>query len=166
MAKPRWTPEAAGALMWIVFFLLLVPAGYAGWVIGHSSRSETTSTTTTPAGHSGGANLAVADIGDAALGRALFVSKGCSDCHSYLGKGGSDAPALDFMRGHLSANEIANMSGRIWDHLPQMLPHFKEEGIPVPTFGGDQMANLIAYLHSGQGGAPAVKAGMNMSEGG
>lgn len=37
------------------------------------------------------------------------------------------------------------MSGRIWDHLPAMLPHFEEEGIPVPTFTGFQMADLIAY---------------------
>jgi hypothetical protein len=33
-----------------------------------------------------------------------------------------------------------------------MIPHFKEEGIAVPTFSGVEMADLIAYLH---GGAPA-----------
>ena len=46
------------------------------------------------------------------------------------------------------------MSGIIWNHVPGMLPHFKEEGVPFPTFSGNQMADLIAYLH---GGGPGVK---------
>lgn len=152
--------------MWLLFFALLVPAGFTGWVIGHSTRSESSSPATPPAGHRGGANVEVADIGDATLGRALFVSKSCSACHSFAGGGGTDAPPLDFMRGHQSATEIADMSGQIWNHLPQMLPFFEEEGIPVPTFEGSQMANLVAYLHSGRGGPPPTDAGMDMTEGG
>ncbi len=95
------------------------------------------------------------EFGDASKGARLFVSKGCADCHSFGGKGGSDAPPLDSMKGHLSAREIANMSGQIWDHLPAMLHHFEEENVPVPTFKGYEMADLIAYLHSGEGAAPA-----------
>ena len=92
----------------------------------------------------------------------LFVEKSCAQCHLFLGKGATDAPPLDFMRGHLSATEIANMSGRIWDHLPFMLDAFEEEGVPVPSFTGNEMANLIAYLHSGVGGAPPVEPGEAM----
>lgn len=158
MDRRNWSYYTVEGAMWLLFFALLVPAGVAGWAIGHYTSSSGSSATAAPTGHTGGGNLAVSDIGDAAVGRQVFVSKRCTDCHSYLGKGGSDAPALDFMRGHLSATEVANMSGRVWDHLPQMLSHFEEEGIPVPTFTGNQMANLIAYLHSGQGGAPEVKA--------
>lgn len=62
------------------------------------------------------------------------------------------------------------MSGRIWNHLPVMLDHFREEKIEVPTFQGTQMADLIAYLHSGQGGPPRVgkgmEPGMNMDHSG
>ena len=29
-----------------------------------------------------------------------------------------------------------------------MLVRFKEEGLPVPTFQDDEMAYLVAYLHS------------------
>jgi mono/diheme cytochrome c family protein len=100
-----------------------------------------------PAGHTG-AGLPPGEFGDPVKGKALFASKRCADCHSYDGQGGKDAPPLDYMRGHLSAREIANMSGNIWNHLPMMLPHFKEEGIPFPTFSDDEMADLIAYLHS------------------
>jgi mono/diheme cytochrome c family protein len=32
-----------------------------------------------------------------------------------------------------------------------MLPHFREEKIPVPTFTQGEMADLIAFLHSGKG---------------
>jgi mono/diheme cytochrome c family protein len=147
--------------------VLLVGAGAIGWAIGDSGSSSSESSA--PAGHTGGANLAVGEIGDPEAGRALFVSKNCSNCHSYLGKGGEDAPALDFMRGHLSATEIANMSGRIWNHLPFMISAFKEEGISLPTFDGNEMADLTAYLHSGVGGAPEVTeeegGGMHMGEG-
>lgn len=144
---------------------LLVGAGAIGWAIGNDTSSSDTSAQA-PAGHAGGANLPVAEIGNASVGRELIVSKGCTDCHSFAGAGGSDAPPLDYMKGHLSATEIANMSGRIWNHFPQMLAHFEEEGIPVPTFEDDQMADLIAYLHSGEGGAPEVKdEGMMEGEG-
>lgn len=137
--------------IWLLFFALLVPAGFAGWAIGHSTSGQktTTAAAAAPSGHQGGANLAVSAIGSPTQGQALFDAKHCSDCHTYNGHGGSDAPPLDFMRGHLSAREIAGMAGTIWDHLPKMLPHFKKEGVPLPSFTPGQMADLIAYLHGG-----------------
>lgn len=116
-----------------------------GFIVGRDSSSPSPSSA--PAGHSG-ADLPAHEFGDPAQGARLFVSKGCADCHTFRGRGGTDAPPLDFMAGHLSAREIADMSGRIWNHLPVMLDRFKEEGLSVPTFADDQMANLVAYLHS------------------
>lgn len=133
-----------GIVMLLVVGLVAVGSG-AGYVVGHVTK--TPSTASVPAGHSG-ASLIPVDLGDATAGARLFVSKGCADCHSYGGKGGTDAPPLDFMAGHLSARDVADMSGRVWNHLPVMLDHFKEEGLPVPTFGDGQMADLVAYLHS------------------
>lgn len=117
-----------------------------GFIVGRGSDS---SSSAVPAGHSG-AGLPAHEFGDAAVGAKLWVSKGCADCHSYGGQGGTDAPPLDYMAGHLSASEVADMSGQIWNHLPAMLEHFEEEGLPVPTFSGDQMGDLVAYLHSEQ----------------
>mgnify|MGYP000851921471 CR=1 FL=1 len=85
-------------------------------------------------------------------------------CHTYEGRGGTDAPDLDFMRGKMTVNEIADMSGTIWDHLPAMKAAFEDEGIPYPEFTGNQMASLIAYLHGG-GPPPEVKAGEAMGGG-
>jgi len=100
--------------------------------------------------------LQAEEIGNAKDGRELFVSQGCSMCHTYEGRGGTDAPDLDFMRGKLTANDIANMSGVIWDHLPTMKAAFEEEEIPFPEFKGNQMASLVAYLHGG-GPPPEVE---------
>lgn len=98
------------------------------------------------------------EVGNVKDGRELFVSQGCAMCHSFEGQGGSDAPSLDFMKGELTTNEIANMSGTIWNHVPTMKLAFAEEHIPFPEFSGNQMASLIAYLHSG-GPPPDVKMG-------
>jgi mono/diheme cytochrome c family protein len=142
----------------VVGVVVLVGAGLIGYVIGHSGGSST-SAISAPGMMSGthkqGQNLSVQSIGDPQRGAQLFSSKGCSSCHSYGGSGGTDAPALDFMKGHLSPSEVAAMSGVIWNHVPRMVSHFKEEGVPFPTFRGNQMADLIAYLH---GGGPGVKA--------
>jgi mono/diheme cytochrome c family protein len=96
------------------------------------------------------------EIGNVKDGRELFVSQGCAMCHSFEGQGGSDAPSLDSMKGELTAGEIANMSGLIWNHVPMMKEAFAEEHIPFPEFTGNQMASLIAYLHAG-GPPPEVK---------
>lgn len=119
----------------------------AGFIVGRESGSP--SSEPAPAGHSG-AGLPAHEFGNPTVGASLFVSKGCANCHAYGGEGGTDAPPLDYMAGHLSAQEVANMSGQIWNHLPAMLEYFEEEGLPVPTFDADQMADLVAYLHGGR----------------
>jgi mono/diheme cytochrome c family protein len=143
--------------------LLIALAALLGWAVGNQTASKTKTVTAprqttmaAPTGHMGGANLPIAQIGDPARGAQLWQSKRCADCHSYGGRGGEDAPPLDFMRGHMSAREIADMSGQVWDHLPAMLPHFREEKIPVPTFTQGEMADLIAFLHSGKGAKPGT----------
>ena len=169
------TPGAIAGLLIAVVVLLVAIAAGLGWAVGNQTASKTKTVTASaqttmaaPAGHMGGANLAIAQIGDPARGARLWQSKRCSDCHSYAGRGGKDAPPLDDMRGHMSAREIADMSGQIWDHLPAMLPHFREEKIPVPTFTQGEMADLIAFLHSGKGataGAAPAHPGMTGMQG-
>ena len=151
-------PGALVGLLIAIVVLLIAIAALLGWAVGNQTAAKTETVVgpaqtamSVPAGHMGGPNLAIAQIGDPARGARLWQSKRCSDCHSYGGRGGEDAPPLDFMRGHMSAREIADMSGQIWDHLPAMLPHFREEKIAVPTFTQGEMADLIAFLHSGKG---------------
>jgi mono/diheme cytochrome c family protein len=164
-------PGALVGLLIAIVVLVAAAAALLGWAVGDQRASKTKTVTVStqpgmsaPAGHMGGANLAIAQIGDPARGARLWETKRCSDCHSYGGRGGEDAPPLDYMRGHMSAREIADMSGQVWDHLPAMLPHFREEKIPVPTFTQGEMADLIAFLHSGKGakaGEPPAHPGMS-----
>jgi len=88
-------------------------------------------------------------LGDPSKGRRLFDDKQCSECHSYGGMGGEDAPSFDDIAGHLSAREVADMGGRMWSSFPEMLMHFEEEGVEVPTFAPGEAADLLAYLHGG-----------------
>jgi len=122
----------------IVGALVLAGAGFGiGLLVGgggEDSASETVSDTA---------------LGDSEVGRQLFVSQRCSMCHSYEGRGGEDAPPLDFMTGNLAPADLAGMTGKIWNHLPAMEAAFKEEGIPFPTFEDSEMADLVAYLHGG-----------------
>lgn len=155
MAKRN--PHAVEAVLSLIALSLVVGAAVVGFLVGRASAGDEAPSglaATAPEGHSG-SGLPARAFGDPENGARLFVAKRCADCHSFAGKGGTDAPPLDFMRGHLSAREVANMSGDIWNHLPAMLEHFEEEGIPVPTFSDDEMADLVAYLHS-SGEAPAA----------
>lgn len=138
--------------MWILIAgvpaILLVGIGiFVGALIGgafDSSPGDQVSVTAIPP----------AAIGNAARGKEVWNSKGCTMCHSFQGSGGKDAPPLDYMSGDLSVQSIAGMSGTIWNHLPAMLPRFREEKIPFPTMSPDEMADLIAYLHTGSAATP------------
>ena len=145
--RRRRAPETFEAVFVLVVLALVVGAGIAGWVVGKESSPSASGET--PPGHIG-EGLPAHEFGDPAQGKILFEEKACADCHSYGGEGGEDAPPLDYMAGHLSAREVAGMSGNIWNHLPGMLPHFQEEGIPFPTFAEGEMEDVIAYLHSGE----------------
>ena len=155
--------KRSGALVGLliaIVVLVVAIAAMLGWAVGNQTAAKTKTVTvgaatTAPRGHSG-AGLPAHEFGDPVRGAKLFVSKGCATCHSYSGKGGTDAPPLDYMAGHLSAREIANMSGTIWNHVPAMVSAFQEEGEPFPTFSDFEMADLVAYLHSkAPGGEPA-----------
>ena len=149
----KLSPDVTEAVLVLIVLGLVFVGALAGFIVGRTSTEpDTTAAITAPTGHIG-TGLPPHEFGDPVRGAALFESMGCAMCHSFAGEGGADAPPLDYMRGHLSAREVANMSGQIWNHVPGMLPHFKEEGIPFPTFTGDQMADLVAYLHSEPGKA-------------
>ena len=151
----RLSSHTAEAAVVLVAVVLIFGAAIGGFAVGNEWGDDGAAAVETDTSGHVGEGLPPDAFGDPAQGATLFESKGCADCHSYAGKGGEDAPPLDFMSGHLSAREVANMSGRIWNHLPAMLGHFEEEGIPVPTFQDDEMADLIAYLHSEGTGAMA-----------
>lgn len=83
--------------------------------------------------------------GRADLGRRWFVEKGCLECHSIRGRGGSRAPDLASQGRQLSLSEFA---ATMWNKAPGMLRVMRAQGISVPQLEVSQMADIVAYLYS------------------
>lgn len=88
----------------------------------------------------------------------LFRKKGCIDCHAIRGSGGNVGP--DLGSGSPLPRNLTQMAGRMWNHSPQMWAAMKEKGIERPTFAGQEMADVIAFLYSVRyselGGSPVI----------
>jgi cytochrome c551/c552 len=172
--RPRSIVAVGEVVIWILFALLLVPAGFAGWAVGHytghhgtrtvtvsaatsaagGSTSATTATTapaaTSTAAASGGAN--------AAAGKTVFISSGCGACHTFAPAGtkASVGPNLD-----TAPSADAKTAGMALDAFVQesiVDPNkFVAKGFPkgvMPTtFGSSlsktQLADLVAFVVAG-----------------
>lgn len=83
------------------------------------------------------------ELGDPKAGERLFTAKGCVQCHAVGGKGGSVGPALDALR---RANSPVLVAASMWSHGPQMAEAMRARRIERPTFRGNELVDLIAYL--------------------
>jgi mono/diheme cytochrome c family protein len=115
MARPtrRNAGTTAGeVLLWLLFFALLVPAGFTGWAIGHytagnkqtvtrtvtvaapapattqtttsATTAATAATTTAAAPTTTPATTATTTAaGNPAQGKSVFASSGCGACHTF-----------------------------------------------------------------------------------
>lgn len=90
----------------------------------------------------------VGQPGNPAVGKALFVSKGCARCH---GSDAWDKPGPDLARysGRFSAIFVAQA---MWNHGGEMAAVMRGAGIAWPKFSGREMGDLLAYLQTGHGG--------------
>lgn len=95
---------------------------------------------------------------DPERGWELFRSKGCITCHSARGQGGNIGPDLD-AAGTLPGT-ITQMAGEMWNHSPAMWVQMQTSGVERPTFQGQEMADLVAFLISLRsfdlGGSPLI----------
>ena len=81
--------------------------------------------------------------GNAEAGKRLFSDKHCIVCHQTGGTGGVVGPNLDSLRQFASPVYIASA---MWNHGPAMAEKMKEKNIERPTFTGQELRDLIAYL--------------------
>jgi mono/diheme cytochrome c family protein len=81
--------------------------------------------------------------GNAEAGKKLFTEKKCVLCHTYQGMGGVVGPSLEHLGQFRSPIYVA---AAMWNHGPQMAEKMKEKGIERPTFTGNELRDLIAYL--------------------
>lgn len=84
---------------------------------------------------------------DPVQGRTLFASKGCVVCHSVNGVGGEDAPPLDaaLMPQVMDPFEFA---AKMWRGADAMIYLQREELGDQIEFSGDELANIIAFVHN------------------
>jgi mono/diheme cytochrome c family protein len=79
--------------------------------------------------------------GDAGRGARVYKARQCGTCHE---KGEGGAPALAQFRGRVSP---LFMTSALWRHGPRMLQETQKRGIHWPTFTGQEMSDLIAFLN-------------------
>ena len=93
--------------------------------------------------------------GVAAAGEAVFVSQGCSSCHSIGGGEVNIGPDLAELRNFASPLDIAQ---QIWNHGPSMLEGMRRLGIPPPSFGEGDLADLSAFVRQKAGPGPRKRS--------
>jgi mono/diheme cytochrome c family protein len=81
--------------------------------------------------------------GDPITGRQLFSEKGCVQCHSVAGIGGTAAP--DLANVAISGNAVAWTSAML-NHAASMITPITHSLGQWPQFNGKEMNDLIAYV--------------------
>jgi mono/diheme cytochrome c family protein len=83
------------------------------------------------------------ELGNPKTGERLFTAKGCVQCHSVGGKGGNVGPALDSLK---RMNSPVLIAARMWSHGARMAETMKAQGITRPSFKGNELVDIIAYI--------------------
>lgn len=79
-------------------------------------------------------------------GWKLFQSKSCIVCHAVNGKGGRIGPELGPKRP--LPITIVQFAALMWNHSPEMWKAQTLQNVARPTFDGQQIADLVAFLSS------------------
>ncbi len=86
---------------------------------------------------------------DSRRGRKLFAAKGCVACHSINGVGGHDATALDAHTMQPMMNPF-DFAAKMWRMAPYMIAAQEEALGEQITFTGDELADIVAFVHDNQ----------------
>lgn len=83
--------------------------------------------------------------GDAKTGKSLFNEKHCIECHAIGREGGRTGPRLDTLARGTPPLQIAQ---DLWNHGAVMVAAMRARRLEVPTFRGNEIIDLFAYLRS------------------
>ncbi|HET9515248.1 MAG TPA: c-type cytochrome, partial [Gemmatimonadales bacterium] len=93
----------------------------------------------------GGAAMAQETLrGNPSAGRQIFVDRGCVQCHSIWGNGGTLGPDFAVVGASRSMQQLA---GLFWNHTPRMIETVRRRGIQWPTFTDAELADIISYVY-------------------
>ncbi len=82
--------------------------------------------------------------GDPTAGRRIFVERGCDDCHSIWGNGGTLGPDFALVGAGRSLQQLA---GLFWNHTPRMIQTVRQRGVDWPSFTEAELADIISYIY-------------------
>ena len=160
--------------MWVLFVLLLFPAGVVGWAVGHytghqgggtrtvtvSAAAPATTTASAPTTTAKATpTTTTAAAAPTAAGKAVFLSVGCAACHTFKaaganGKIGPDldtAPALDAKKDNMALAAFVHES--IVSPNAFIAPGFPK-GVMPPNFGTTlskaKIDALVSFIVSGK----------------
>ena len=88
--------------------------------------------------------VAAGEFGDPIRGQSLFVNKQCVECHAVRGAGGRIGPDLGRTAAKRSFFELV---AAMWNHSPMMDEKILESRLVRPTFTGDELADLLAFIY-------------------
>ena len=77
-------------------------------------------------------------------GQIVFEEKGCIECHSISGYGGTAGPDLSKKQYFGSVLELASI---VWNHSPQMNRKFRQMRMNRPTLSEQEMMDLFGFLY-------------------
>jgi cytochrome c2 len=77
-------------------------------------------------------------------GREIFVQKGCIQCHSVWGHGGSLGPDITVVVAGKTWDELV---GDFWNHTPRMIDEVNQRGYTWPALDPQEMADTLSYLY-------------------
>jgi mono/diheme cytochrome c family protein len=83
--------------------------------------------------------------GNAEMGKRLFTTKNCVQCHQIGGVGGVWGPKLDVFG--QTASPI-NVAAAMWNHGPAMTEAMRARGIDRPNLRAPELRDLVAYFRS------------------
>jgi len=89
----------------------------------------------------------VREAGNPALGRIVFVKRGCAGCHE--AEQGQTPRAPDLGRYRTIRKAPISIAQALWEHSPAMTEEMRKRGVSWPTLSGREMTDLTAYLQAG-----------------
>ncbi|MFL5909875.1 MAG: c-type cytochrome [Gaiellaceae bacterium] len=166
--RPKPIVAVGEVVMWLLFALLLAPAGAVGWAIGHytghqggATRTVTVSAATAkvPTTTAAAAPTTTVAAAAAANGKAIFVSAGCGACHTFKPAGTSAKVGPDLDTAPAADAKTANMS--LTDFVRESIvnpdafvAHGFPKGVMPVTFGQtlskSKIDALVSFIVSGK----------------
>jgi mono/diheme cytochrome c family protein len=142
--------STAEALVVLLAIGLAFAAGFAGWAVGHATRTTATAAVVAASSPSRTFEPHVAS------GAHLFVSFGCAQCHGMQGRGGvsPDVPALTSAGATLTPAALRT----IIDHGLGESANPTKPYMPVwgSVISAHQVSDLIAYVRAGLPAVPTA----------